>query len=198
MSTPLGDNYDDELVRMGVTGQLMYAPHGTVAPVGMAEWPEPFVDLGWISDEGITESVDESTEGFTPWQSTAEVREDVTSVLITWETTLWTTSFDTVALYFRKQEADMTRNDDGSIEFVDGNIPKKHRVFFGIDVIDDPYRRRIEIPNGGISERGGQEYRKGSLIGYPITIKGYLTAQGWSCKRKFLEGWDLPTAPVGG
>lgn len=194
MSLLTGANYDEDLVRMGVTGQLLYAPLGATAPTGMAAWGDDFVDLGWISDEGITESPDEETEGFTPWQSTAEIREEVTKVTITWETVLWTTSFDTISVYFRKRAEDMTENDDGSIEFVDGDIPKKYRNFFGIDVIDDPYRRRIEIPNGGISERGGQEYKRGSLVGYPITIKGYLTAEGWSCKRKFKEGWKLPTA----
>lgn len=190
----MADNYNEQLVRLGVTGGLFVAPPATISPVGMEAYGVDFSDLGWISDEGITEQVEEDKSSWTPWQSQAEIREEVLKTTLTWETTLWTTSFDTVSVYFKKSAEDM-EEEDGVVSFTDGGVAKKDRRFFGIDVIDGVYARRILIPNGEVSERGGQVYRKEELIGYPVTIKAFLTAQGWSVKRLFKEGWTLPTSP---
>lgn len=191
----MADNYNEQLIRLGVTGGMFVAPTGTISPIGMEAYGPDFVDLGWISDEGINEAVEEDKSSWTPWQSQTEVREEVLKTSLTWETTLWTTSFDTVSVYFRKS-ADEMEEEDGVVSFTDGGPAKKDQRFFGMDVIDGVYARRILVPNGSISERGGQVYRKEELIGYPITMKAGLTAQGWSCKRLFKEGWSLPT-PAG-
>lgn len=188
----MSDNYDEQLVRLGVTGGMFVAPPTTISPVAMEAYGADFVDLGWISDEGISEAVEEDKNSWTPWQSQSEVREEVLKTTLTWETTLWTTSFDTVSLYFKKSAEDM-EEEDGVVSFTDGGVSKKDRRFFGIDVIDGVYARRILVPNGEVSERGGQIYRKEELIGYPVTIKAFLNAQGWSVKRLFKEGWTLPT-----
>lgn len=193
----MATNYADDLVRLGVTGGLFVAPQGTTSPTGMEEYGEDFVDLGWISDEGIAEAVNEDRQDWTPWQSMSAVREEVLKTEISFETTLWTTSFDTVSLFYKKSADEMDEDDD-VISFTDGDTPKKDRRFFGIDVIDGVYARRILIPNGEAFRNGGQTYRRNELIGYPITLKAYVTGDGWSLKRLFKEGWSLPTSSGSG
>lgn len=188
-------NYDEELVRLGVTGALYVGDKGAEFPIEMGAWTAPFVDLGYISDEGITENREADTTPFTPWQTNAPIRVETTSEIITWETVLWTTSFDTVSVYFKVKEADMEvgTTDTDVISFVDGDKKPRDLRAWGIDVIDGVYARRVSIPNGEVTERGGLTYRKDQLIGYPITVTAYPGPDGWSVKREFKEGWALPT-----
>lgn len=186
-------NYDDELVRLGVTGALRTAPKGSTAPTGMEAYETPWVDLGWISDEGITENRETDTTPFTPWQSNSPIRVATTSEVISWETVLWSNSFDTISLYFKTLAEDMEET-DGVVSFVDGDIKDRDMRAFGIDVIDGPYARRALIPNGEVTERQGLVYRKDELIGLGVTITAYPGAEGWSVKRFFKEGWSLPTS----
>ena len=190
-------NYDEELVRLGVTGALRVGPKGTVFPVDMGAWTAPFVDLGYISDEGISENREADSTPFTPWQTNAPVRVETTSETISWETTLWTTSFDTVSVYFKVRAEDMETSADGEVvSFVDGDKKTRDQRAWGIDVVDGVYARRVSIPNGEVTERGGLVYRKDQLIGYPITLTAYPGPEGWSVKREFREGWSVPGAPV--
>ncbi|WP_053061991.1 hypothetical protein [Rhodococcus sp. ARP2] len=187
-------NYDDTLVRLGVTGAFRTGPLGTTAPIGMAPYVAPVVDLGWISDEGITENRETDTTPFTPWQSNSPIRVATTSEIITFETILWSTSFDTISLYFKTKAEDMTET-AGVVEFVDGNIKDPDRRFFAVDVIDGIYARRALIPNGEVTERAGLTYKKDELVGMGVTVTAYPGAEGWSVKRLFKEGWSIPTTP---
>lgn len=188
-------NYDDELVRLGVTGALRVAPKGTVLPVNMADWSTiaEAVDLGYISDEGITENREADTTPFTPWQTNAPIRVETTSEIITFETVLWTTSFDTVSVYFKTPESEMEYDETSEVvSFVDGDKKARDLRAWGVDVIDGIYARRALIPNGEVTERGGLTYRKDQLIGYPVTVTAYPGPEGWSVRREFKEGWMLP------
>ncbi|QOV99509.1 phage tail tube protein [Rhodococcus pyridinivorans] len=188
-------NYDEALVRLGVTGALHTFDRGSITiPVNMAPWPTGAVDLGYISDEGITENREADSEQFVPWQTNAPVRVETTSEIITWETTLWTTSYDTVSVYFKVRAEDMEYDPESEVvSFVDGDKKPRDLRGWGIDVIDGVYARRAIIPNGEITERGGLSYRKDQLIGYPVTLTAYPGPEGWSVKREFREGWQLPT-----
>lgn len=186
-------NYNDELVRLGVTGALRVGKKGSTMPTKMAPWTAPFVDLGYISDEGITENREADSTPFTPWQTNAPIRVETTSEIITWETVLWTTSYDTISVYFKVQAEDMEYDEASDVvSFVDGDKKARDLRAWGIDVVDGVYARRALIPNGEITERGGLTYRKDQLIGYPVTLTAYPGPEGWSVKREFKEGWQLP------
>ena len=195
-------NYDEALVRLGVTGALHTFDRGSEIPVNMEPWPETAVDLGYISDEGITENRDGDTEQFVPWQTNAPIRVETTSEIISWETVLWTTSYDTNSVYFKVKEDDMEYDPESDvISFVDGDKKPRDLRGWGIDVVDGIYARRAIVPNGEVTERGGLTYRKDQLIGYPITLTAFPGPEGWSVKREFREGWrrpqDTPAVPAG-
>lgn len=192
-------NYDEALVRLGVTGALHTAPRGTILPVNMEPWEPPAVDLGYISDEGITENRDADTTPFTPWQTNAPIRVETTSEVISWETVLWTTSYDTVSAYYRVGADDMEYDEETDVvSFVDGDKKPRDLRAWGIDVVDGIYARRALVPNGEITERGGLTYRKDQLIGYPVTLTAYPGPEGWSVRREFREGWRPPVRGGGG
>ncbi|MGW1678499.1 phage tail tube protein [Saccharopolyspora shandongensis] len=189
-----------ELARLGVTGALLTGPVGTAAPTDLATWASGMVDLGYISDDGITESRDENSESFTPWQSNAPIRVETTSSVVTFGATLWESNFDTVSLYYRVGLEDMTQTgtgDDAVVSFAEKGKPKRDLRAFGIDVIDGTYHRRIFLPYAEVTERGEITYRSNTLIGYQVTITAYPGSDGTSVLRLFKEGWTLPTPPAG-
>lgn len=184
-----------EFARLGVTGALRVAPIGTVAPTDMSAWPSGWVDLGYISDDGITEGRDENQETFTPWQSNSPIRVETTSATETFQATLWESNFNVISLYYRKGASDMTAT-GGLVSFPVGGKPKRDLRAFGVDVIDGVYKRRIVLPYAEVTERGDLVYQSSSLIGYECTITAYEGSDGVSTLRMFDEGWTVPASEV--
>ncbi len=189
---------NSELARLGVTGALWVAPLGSTLPTGMEAWPSDFVDLGYISDDGVTESVDEDTEEFTPWQSATPIRTEITSSTKTFQCTLWESKAATLSLYYRVPESDMSVDEDGVVSFEEAGKPTRDLRMFGLDVIDGTYRRRIILPYGEVTERGDISYTSDEMIGYEVTISAYPDSNGVAVRRMFQEGWNLAGVGSGG
>jgi hypothetical protein len=184
-----------ELARLGVTGALRVAALSTTIPTDLTAWPPGWADLGYISDEGITEGRDENQETFIPWQSNSPIRVETTSATETFQATLWETNFDVISLYYRKGLDEMTETGTGAdtmVSFTVGGKPKRDLRKFGIDVIDGTYARRIILPYAEVTERGELTYVSNALIGYQVTITAYEGSDGVSTLRMYREGWTLP------
>ena len=189
---------DAELARLGVTGALRVAPIGTTLPTGLGVWPVGYADLGYISDDGITESRDEDQQTFVPWQSNAPIRTETTRSVVTFQQTLWESNWETISLYYRIGVDDTTvtgTGDDALVIFDEQGKPKQDLRSFGIDVIDGVYQRRILAPYAEVTERGDIVYKSDTLIGYEVTITCYEGPDGVSVRRMFKEGWAPPVIP---
>lgn len=183
---------NSELARLGVTGALYVAPLGTTAPTDLGAWGTGWVDLGYISDDGVTESVSEDRQDFTPWQESTPIRTDVTSSTLTFQATLWESKAATISLYYRVSEADMTVTGTAPnevVSFSQSGKPARDTRAFGIDVVDGTYHRRIILPFAEVTDRGDITYKSDTLIGYDVTITAYPGSDGVSVKRLFKEGW---------
>jgi hypothetical protein len=199
MTTPAPTEPDSDLARVGVTGKSMLADMGTVLPEGLAAWPTGWVDLGWISDDGLVESRSEDSTDFTPWQSNSPIRTEITKGTITFKMTLWESNFQTISLYYRKTADDMTSVGTGAtaaIQFDEGGKPKQDKRSFGFDVIDGAFQRRLISPTGEVSDRGDITYKSDTMIGYELTVTSYdgldPNGESYSVRRMFNEGWELP------
>jgi hypothetical protein len=193
MTTPAGDS---DLARLGVTGAVMLADVGATLPVGLAAWGTDFASLGWISDAGLKESLNESSTSFIPWQSNSPIRTEVTKETITFVFTCWETSFSTISLYYRKHADDMTSVGTGAtaaIQFDQGGKPKQDTRCFGFDIIDGIYQRRFITPLAEISDRGDITYKGDTMVGYELTLTAYEGSEGYSIRRMFNEGWSIPS-----
>ncbi len=185
-----------ELARLGVTGALYVAPLGTIAPTDMTAWPAGWRDLGYISDDGITEGREEDQETFIPWQSNSPIRVETTSSTETFACTLWETNFDVISLYYRKNASDMSQGAGNLVSFGVGGKPKRDLRAFGVDVVDGVYKRRIVLPYAEVTQRGDLSYVSNSLIGYEATITAYEGSDGISTLRMFDEGWRVPSSEL--
>lgn len=185
-------NYSTQLLNLGVTGKFTYAPPGTEMPKNMADYEKPFVDLGWISDAGITEALNEERNSWTPWQAQGSQRSQVSTQEFTFQATVWSIGGLANALYYGVAADDMSFDtESGVVSFEQGqSLPEEFQFRLCIDVIDGKKARRFLLPAASVSERGEIVYTKTDLVGYQFTFKTNLdNVLGYSIRREFLEGW---------
>lgn len=158
-------------VRVGVDGVVSSAPLATAAPTAVdSALNVAFNDLGYVSEDGVTESNTQSTEKIRAWQRNAVVREVVTEGETTYQLTLIQTNTDTLSEYYGLETADID-TDDGS--FVTSGGVERPRRSYVIDVIDGDELIRKYIPDGAVTEVGDQVFQNGAPIGYEVTITAY-------------------------
>lgn len=171
-------------VRVGVDGVVSSAPLGTAAPTAVdSALNVAFKDLGYVSEDGVTEANTQTAEKVRAWQRNAVVRTLVTEGETTYQLTLIQTNADTLAEYYGLESADID-TDEGSFVTSPG-AERPHRSYV-IDVIDGDELIRKYIKDGQITEVGDQVYQNGAPIGYEVTITAYDDADlGGSVKHFF-------------
>lgn len=164
---------DATKVRVAVTGAVSKGLTTAAAPVGTSGTLTGFVDLGFISEDGVEIELPDAgdAEPVKAWQDGTTVRtirtpsEDAP----TWHFTLLETSIATVETYFGVTVTSAVG--DGSFEFKSANRPYNSYV---VDVIDGVELIRDYIPRGIVTEVGAQTFSGGVPIGYEVTVEGEL------------------------
>lgn len=155
----------------------VYAAALPVAPPTNAVDPLPsvFVGLGYCSDDGLTNSVDISTETVTAWGGDA-----VLTVRTSQSETFSWTFIESLNAEVLKQ----VYGADNVVEGADGiafahstaELPAQCYVF---EILMTGNKiKRIVVPNGKITEIGDVTYTDGDPIGYEVTLACSPDAQG--------------------
>lgn len=139
------------------------------APAGLGALPVGFTDLGYISEDGVTESTEQSVEKIKAWQRNAVVRSTVTEGETTFSFTMIETKRETIELAFGTEV-----DSDGS--YVKNPGKERPRKSFIIDVIDGDRVERQYIPDGQVTELGEITRANGEAVGYEVTISAYDNA----------------------
>lgn len=156
-------------VRVGVTGAIYVADTGTALPTDADATPNvAFEDCGYVSDDGVTQTIDESRTDITAWQNSDIVRKIRTTHDLSYQFTLIETSDVSLETYYGNYTA-------GAIEISSDELPHKSWI---VDVVDGDNTIRLVIPDGQITERGDVVYSNGEEVGYPITITAFPDASG--------------------
>lgn len=168
---------DSANVKVAVTGAWYVGPTTADAPTAADSVLDvDFVDLGYVSTDGITVSRDRATQQLRAWQNGALVREVVTEGTATISGMLMETTADTLELFYGAA-VDV----DGSVEITP--TATGGRKSFVIDVIDGDEKIRFYIPEGEVLSVGEQTLANGEPMGYEITVTAYATTDGWSMKK---------------
>ena len=169
---------DVDEVRVGVDGVVSIGTTAAVAPTSaVSALGTGWSDLGYVSEDGVTESTATTSEKIRAWQKAKVVRVTITEGTVSWKLVLIQTSAATVALYH-----------GGTVE-ADGSIvidPTRARPVlpFDIDVIDGDEIIRSYAPEAQITEVGDLVYQNGAPIGYEVTIEAsHNEALGGSVKK---------------
>jgi len=170
-------------VRVGVSGKVQVAPLGTTAPTGIdATWTGA-TDLGYVSEDGLTESTSTTMEKIRAWQNRTIVRSVVTEGETTFQLTLIQTNEDILTEVYGLGSGDIA-----SGAFVsDPEVERPHKAWC-FDVIDGTNLVRKFIPDGQITEVGDIVYQNGAAIGFQITVMAYYnSAIGGAVKHWYTE-----------
>lgn len=194
MAVPTIAGFEAEAARVGVTGRLDIAALGTALPYDMSNLdPTKYTNLGYISDDGVTEGRDEDSQEFVPWQENAAIRYEITRSIVTFQFTLWQSTLATAGYYYGVKVDDMFKNADGSVFFDEGGKPDVNRDVLVLTVVDGANARRIALPASQVTERGEVVYKSDEMIGYNVTTTGFpveVLGKTIAARRIFLEGWD--------
>jgi hypothetical protein len=160
---------DSTKVRAAVSGAVSVGPTSATAPTSASSALTGFMDLGYVSDAGVTETRSRDTNDIRAWQGGALVRTLVTSGSLQYNFVLLETKDDTVKLFYGTTITKTVT--DGSFLIIPTSTGG--RQSFVLDVIDGSELIRTYIPQGEVSEVGDRVYVNSEPIGYEVTITAY-------------------------
>ena len=160
---------DSDNVRVAVTGAVYVAPTGTSAPTATdSALNVAFVDLGYLSADGISENIDRTTAQIRSWQRGSLVREVTSEATFSVTLTMIETKEDVLELYFGAS------NVSGKFEIDPSS--SGGRKSFVYDVVDGTNIERTYIPAGEVTAVGPRTLASGEAVGYNVTITAYADA----------------------
>lgn len=161
---------DSTKVRVAVSGAVSIGAVGAAAPTGTGSALTGLTDLGYISEDGVTETRDRSTNTLKAWQGGATVRTVVTDGTLTYKFKLLETKKETVELYYGTTVTAAAT--DGN--FVIVPTATGGRKSFVLDVVDGAELIRTYVPQGEVTEVGERVYSNGEAVGYEVTLTAYV------------------------
>ena len=160
---------DSSKVRVAVSGEVLVGLTTATAPTGTGGTTTGFNGLGYVSEDGVTETRDRSSDNIKAWQNGATVRTVISDSGLSYTFTLLETKKETVELYYGTTVTQTVT--DGSFVIVPANTGG--RKSFIIDVVDGAELIRTYIPLGEVTEVGDKVYANGEPIGYEVTVTTY-------------------------
>ena len=155
------------LVRVAITGEVSVAPVGSTAPTNSSTALDAaFVGLGYVGEDGVAVTPNDSTDAIRAWQNAQRVRTVRTEQDWTFKFKLIETKGKTVGLYFRGTVAVVSA---GEWSILPDQTNPDQRAFV-IDVVDGSKLIRYYIPTGEVTERSEITNASGEAIGYEVTI----------------------------
>ena len=169
---------DSDLVRVAVTGAVYVGPIATASPTDSSTaLDEAFLDLGYVSSDGISETIDRTTAQIRAWQKGALVREVTSEGTYSVSLTFLETNQEVLELYFGSDITSGVLNGDPT--------SSGGRKSFVIDVVDGAIVERTYIPLGEVTSVGERTLASGDAIGYNVTITAYADENNNTFKKFF-------------
>lgn len=161
----------------GVSGAIYRAPIGTTLPTDASTTLDvAFVELGYVSEDGLVNTNSPETENIKEWGGT-----DVLNVL-TEKTDEWQCTLIEVLNVNVLKAIYGASNVTGTLATgitVTANTDEQEEAIWVVDmVMRNGVLKRVVIPNGKISELGDITYKRDEAVGYEITLTGLADASG--------------------
>lgn len=166
---------DADNVRVALTGSIYMAPKGSTAPTDLdTAWDAAWLDLGFMSDDGVAMEYSTDVEDINAWQSLSPVRRVLTSVDMTLGFTAIELKSRTVTAYF--PGATIT-NVSGAIQRLDiPAAPGPQEFSFGLEWIDGAIKNRLVVARGEITGRESITLGRSSAVALGMTVSAYASS----------------------
>lgn len=157
-------------VAVAGTGAVYRAVLGTTLPANAdAYLPVAWKGHGYISQDGVSESIDEQTTDIIAWQNSDLVRKVMTSQDVTYMFSGLESNENMLTSYYGNYTA-------GVVQIRGQQGIRAAWVFDFIDAGE--FHVRIAIPDGQVTQRGGVTRNAQGAFEYPITITCYPDTSG--------------------
>lgn len=166
---------DADNVRAALNGSIFMAPKGTTAPADLlTPWDAAWVDLGFMSDDGVSMEYSTDVEDINAWQSLSPVRRILTSVDMTLGFTAIELKARTLTAYF---PGSTITEVSGTVRRLDiPAAPGPQEFAFGLEWFDGDIINRLVIPRGEITDRGAISLGRSSAVGLEMTVSAYASS----------------------
>lgn len=194
-------NKQNELIRKAVDGSVFIAPITaplietltvtTGSVIDLAELPEGYDDLGWLTGDGAQFARNVSTSDITSWGSVTPTRSDITADTSTLQVTAQETKLLTIGLATGAELSSLVPNPTtGELVITKSSRPKSKAYRALSLAVDEGDAGEIYIgrflPRAKVTGFSEQSFGAGdSAIGWGVT----LTAEGDSGMGNSTERW---------
>lgn len=170
-------------------GYLFSAPVGTTLPTTFSttakDLDEAFVNLGYVSDDGVSNEIDSDSEDFQDLNGdTIEVSSS--SYTETMVFTLVEQKKDTLA---EEYGHDNVTDEGGLITAKHNSLAKERRSYVLLILLKDGRRQTTVIPEGQVTEVGEKQYASSELVGRELTVTCYPDKNG-DCVIDYIESTE--------
>lgn len=142
------------------TGAVYVAPKGTTGPTDLSAPAVGFVEVGWISEDGVDETLDQSSEVFRAWQGAKVVRRKVTQSDRTFKFQALEENLVTHGLKYRGQAPTVAT---GVAKTEVKNQTAQDTRAWVFDLVDGDVTKRFVIPAGDYAMTGTIQYRGNAM-----------------------------------
>jgi hypothetical protein len=178
-------------VRVGYAGSVYIGDVGATAPVDPeTAWDsDDWLELGHISEDGITEQSSQDVAEFKAWGfPNSPVRIQTTSEEFSFQITFLETNINILSIFHGIDVDDFASTAAASgkqqfLKFVKGMAQTPQIRSLGIDVIDGTHLTRIIVPRAQLTDRGDLSYKTDEMQQYQMTFKGLVGSDGTSWTR---------------
>lgn len=160
-------------VNVAITGAVYASEAGstiTAPTTATSVLDTDLQEMGYISEDGITESYNDSTSEIKAWQGGAIVREVISGSKATFEFEMIENKRETAELYHK---GSVVESDGATGWKMDIMTPAADPRSFNFDVLDGSDHIRIFVELGEVTERSDITYKSDDKIGYHVKVTAY-------------------------
>lgn len=158
------------------TGGVLRGPLGTALPTDVTTAPGvAFKALGYVSEDGLTETVERSTDKIRAWGGDT-VKVVQTEYGVTYSFTLIeATREDVLKAVYGEGNVTTTpaTSSAGALSTVVLNSETLEHAAWIFEIKDGDARIRIVVPDGQVTEIGEVTYADGEAVGYEVTVEAF-------------------------
>jgi hypothetical protein len=185
---------------VGTAGKAYAAEVGSTFPLGPElAWGEAFVDMGFITADGLEEALAEDRTQLDAWGEDAPVVDFAKKRTQTFKLVFRETTARLLSLYYGVAMANMssTASATGKKEFVSfgsGSTTDTVEIALGLDVVMSGKVHRIMIARCDVSDRGSIKHSADDSSNYELTFTALAAPGGGQSVQHFITDVTLPDA----
>lgn len=171
--------YDPSQVRLAPDGKVLVAPLSSTEPVNVTTpFAAAWVELGWVTEDGVSVTPSVDTNDIMMWQSINPVKRPITGMGLEISMTLGSHSKKTFEMYLLNGT---TTNVTGTARLEVKNAPAAQDVALAVEWTDDEGDiSRLIFPRVTMTDREAITLQRSEAVGLGLTFSSLAGPNGYS------------------